>query len=116
MVPPRRSALRRPRTAFWPAVGPVRRSPTRGKAAGRRGGEGRAGVEGGSGGGGGCRGGADGGGVGGRLVAGSPRQAAQHGTPLAPAELGAHIGVAFSGAGEVEQWAFGNESRDARVA
>ena len=46
----------------------------------------------------------------------SPGYVTQHGTPLAPADLGAHAVVAFSGAAGVEHWVFRNESGDTSVA
>jgi len=51
-----------------------------------------------------------------RIVVASPGYVARHGTPLAPADLGAHIVVAFSGAAGVEHWVFRNESGDTSVA
>ena len=51
-----------------------------------------------------------------RIVVASPGYVTQHGTPLAPADLGAHAVVAFSGAAGVEHWVFRNESGDTSVA
>ncbi|MBV8111626.1 MAG: LysR family transcriptional regulator [Hyphomicrobiales bacterium] len=51
-----------------------------------------------------------------RVVVASPGYVAQHGTPLAPADLGAHAVVASSGAAGVEHWVFRNESGDTSVA
>jgi DNA-binding transcriptional LysR family regulator len=51
-----------------------------------------------------------------RIVVASPHYLAQHGTPRAPADLGAHAIVAFSGIAGVERWAFRDEAGEASVA
>jgi DNA-binding transcriptional LysR family regulator len=51
-----------------------------------------------------------------RIVVASPGYVTQHGTPLAPADLGAHAVVAFSGIAGVDRWIFRNEERETSVA
>jgi DNA-binding transcriptional LysR family regulator len=47
-----------------------------------------------------------------RIVVASPHYLAQHGTPQAPADLGQHAVVAFSGIAGVERWVFHDTSGD----
>ena len=49
-----------------------------------------------------------------RIVVASPGYVRQHGTPLSPADLGAHAVIAFSGG--VDHWAFRNEQRETSIA
>jgi DNA-binding transcriptional LysR family regulator len=51
-----------------------------------------------------------------RIVVASPDYLAQHGTPRAPADLGAHAVIAFSGIFGVERWVFYNEAEEESVA
>ena len=51
-----------------------------------------------------------------RIVVASPGYVTQHGTPLTPADLGAHAVVAFSGAAGVDHWVFRNEERETSIA
>jgi DNA-binding transcriptional LysR family regulator len=50
------------------------------------------------------------------IVVASPDYLAQHGRPQAPADLGAHAVVAFSGISGVEHWAFRAAGREINVA
>jgi DNA-binding transcriptional LysR family regulator len=50
-----------------------------------------------------------------RIVVASPGYLARHGTPQAPADLRAHVVVAFSGAAGVEHWVFHSETGDTSV-
>ena len=51
-----------------------------------------------------------------RIVVASPDYLAQSGSPQAPADLGAHIVVAFSGIAGVQHWVFRNEAGETSVA
>jgi DNA-binding transcriptional LysR family regulator len=51
-----------------------------------------------------------------RIVVASPHYLAQHGTPQAPADLGQHAVVAFSGVAGVERWVFHDASGETSVA
>jgi DNA-binding transcriptional LysR family regulator len=51
-----------------------------------------------------------------RIVVASPHYLAQHGTPKAPADLGQHAVVAFSGIAGVERWVFHDTSNETSVA
>jgi len=51
-----------------------------------------------------------------RIVVASPGYLAQSGSPQAPADLGAHIVVAFSGVAGVQHWVFRNEAGDRFLA
>jgi len=51
-----------------------------------------------------------------RIVVASPGYVTQYGTPLAPADLGAHAVVAFSGIAGVDHWIFRNEQRETSIA
>jgi DNA-binding transcriptional LysR family regulator len=51
-----------------------------------------------------------------RIIVASSDYIAQHGTPQAPADLGVHAIVAFSGIAGVEQWVFRDKADEASVA
>src|SRR4029450_9317647 len=51
-----------------------------------------------------------------RIVVASPGYLAQSGSPQAPADLGAHVVVAFSGIAGVQHWVFHNAGGETRVA
>jgi DNA-binding transcriptional LysR family regulator len=51
-----------------------------------------------------------------RIVVASPDYLGQSGSPQAPADLGAHIVVAFSGIAGVQHWVFRNEAGETSVA
>src|SRR5712692_4327818 len=51
-----------------------------------------------------------------RIVVASPDYLAQFGTPQAPADLGAHVVVAFSGVAGVEHWVFRGAAGEIDVA
>jgi DNA-binding transcriptional LysR family regulator len=51
-----------------------------------------------------------------RIVVASPGYLAQSGSPQAPADLGAHVVVAFSGIAGVQHWVFRNEAGETSVA
>jgi DNA-binding transcriptional LysR family regulator len=51
-----------------------------------------------------------------RIVVASPSYMTKHGTPQVPADLAAHVVVAFSGAAGVEHWVFRNGAGETSVA
>jgi DNA-binding transcriptional LysR family regulator len=51
-----------------------------------------------------------------RIVVASPDYLAQSGSPQAPADLGAHVVVAFSGVAGVQHWVFHNAGGETSVA
>ena len=51
-----------------------------------------------------------------RIVVASPDYLARHGTPLAPADLGAHAVIAFAGMFGVERWVFRDNAKEESVA
>src|SRR5262249_60687957 len=51
-----------------------------------------------------------------RIVVASPGYLAQSGSPQAPADLGAHVVVAFSGIAGVQHWVFRNEAGETSSA
>jgi DNA-binding transcriptional LysR family regulator len=51
-----------------------------------------------------------------QVVVASPDYLAQHGTPQAPADLGGHVVVAFSGITGIERWVFRERADEANVA
>jgi DNA-binding transcriptional LysR family regulator len=51
-----------------------------------------------------------------RIVVASPDYLARQGTPLAPADLGAHVVIAFAGMFGVERWVFRDNAEEESVA